>query len=63
MEALDGGLPDRSVHPFDLAVGPLISRLGEAMIDVGESAPIFEWTIPEASWFSIYRPTLLPELD
>ena len=33
MIAFDGGLLDRAVHPFDLAVGPGMPDLGEAMFD------------------------------
>jgi hypothetical protein len=32
--ALDGGLLERSVHPFDLAVGPWMVGLGETMLDL-----------------------------
>lgn len=35
IEALDGGLFEGSVHALDLAVGPGMLRLGQAMIDVG----------------------------
>jgi hypothetical protein len=34
--AFDGGLLDRPVHPFDLAVGPGMLDPGQAMLD-----PIF----------------------
>ena len=33
MKALDGRLFDRAVHAFDLAVGPGVGRLGEALLD------------------------------
>lgn len=33
VEALDGGLFQRAIHPFDLAVGPGVSGLGQAMLD------------------------------
>lgn len=33
VEALDGRLLDRSVHPFDLSVGPGMLHLGQAMLD------------------------------
>ena len=33
MVAFDGGLLDRSVHPFDLAVGPRVLDLGEPVLD------------------------------
>ena len=32
--AFDGRVLDGSVHPFDLAVGPRVARLGEPVIDV-----------------------------
>ncbi len=38
VEALDGGFFEGSVHAFDLAVGPGMFRLGQAMIDVGFGA-------------------------
>ena len=33
MKALDGRLFDCAVHPFDLAIGPGVGRLGEALLD------------------------------
>lgn len=33
VEALDGGVLDRAVHPFDLAIGPGVPDLGEAVLD------------------------------
>ena len=38
VEAFDGRFFDGSVHAFDLAVGPGMFRLGQAMIDVGFGA-------------------------
>ena len=35
VEALDGGFFEGSVHTFDLAVGPGMFRLGEAVVDIG----------------------------
>ena len=32
--ALDGGFLEGAVHAFDLAIGPRMPRLGQAMIDV-----------------------------
>ena len=32
--ALDGGVLDRAVHAFDLAVGPRMIRLGQPVLDV-----------------------------
>ena len=34
VEALDGRVLDGAVHPFDLAIGPWVLRLGRAMIDI-----------------------------
>ena len=34
MVALDGRLLDGAVHPFDLAVRPRVTRLGEAVLDI-----------------------------
>ena len=42
VEAPDGGLFDRPVHPLDLAVGPRMLRLGQAMVDVGKGASVLE---------------------
>jgi hypothetical protein len=42
MIAFDGRLLDRTVHPFDLAVGPRVTWFGEAVLDVGVSAYRFE---------------------
>lgn len=42
MEAPDGGLFDRAVHPLDLAVGPRMLGLGQAMVDVDDGAGVFE---------------------
>jgi hypothetical protein len=41
-ESFDGGVFDCSVHAFDLAVGPWMLWLGEAMVDIGESTSILE---------------------
>ena len=40
--SLDRSLLDRPVHPFDLAVGPGMSDLGEAMVDPVFGAPHVE---------------------
>jgi hypothetical protein len=42
IEAFDRRIFDRSVHAFDLAVSPRMLGLGEAMIDVGFGAGVFE---------------------
>ena len=46
MEPLDGGLLDRSVHPFDLAVGPWMSGLGQAMVNIVLGTRILERMSP-----------------
>ena len=33
VEAFDGGILDRAVHPFDLAIGPGVLDLGQAVLD------------------------------
>lgn len=35
VEALDRGIFERSVHAFDLAIGPRMFRLGQSVVDVG----------------------------
>src|SRR5262245_20700104 len=47
VEPLDGRLLDGVVHALDLAVGPGVLRLGEAMIDVVAGAGDFEGMGPE----------------
>ena len=47
VEALDGRLFERSVHAFDLTVGPWMTRLGEAMIDTVLGTGIFEGVHPK----------------
>jgi hypothetical protein len=47
VEALDRGLLDRAVHALDLAVGPRMLGFGQAMIDVGAGAGVFEGMGPE----------------
>ena len=44
--AFDGGVLDGSVHAFDLAVGPRVLGLSEAMIDIVLSAGVFEGVRP-----------------
>ena len=34
VEAPDGRVLDRAVHPLDLTVGPRMTRLGQAVLDV-----------------------------
>ena len=38
VEAPHGGFLERAVHPLDLAVGPRVARLGQAVVDVGLGA-------------------------
>ena len=40
--ARDGGFLERPVHPFDLAVGPRVVRLGQAVLDAVLGAGEFE---------------------
>jgi hypothetical protein len=47
VEALDRRLLDGPVHPLDLAVGPGVLWLGQAMIDVGLCAGQLEGMGPE----------------
>ena len=47
--ALDGGLFERSVHPFDLAVGPWMVGLGETMLDLVLAAHAIEHVHPVAA--------------
>lgn len=42
VEAWDGCIFKRSVHAFDLAVGPRVTRLGQAVVDVVLRAGILE---------------------
>ena len=42
IEAFDRRILDRPVHAFDLAIGPRMLGLGEAMIDVGFGTGVFE---------------------
>ncbi len=61
MVTLDGGLFDRAVHPFDLAVGPWVVGFRQPMLD-----PIGVADHVEAHWSgigSVPVPGLLGELD
>jgi len=49
VEALDGGILDGAAHPLDLAVGPGMLGLGQAMIDIVAGAGHVEGVSPE--WF------------
>jgi hypothetical protein len=42
VETPDGGFFDGAVHALDLAVGPWMLWFGQAMIDAGEGAGVFE---------------------
>lgn len=48
VKALDGGVLDGAVHPFDLTVGPRVPGLGGPVFDVVCGAGIFESMRPEA---------------
>lgn len=64
VEALDCGILDREVHPLDLAVGPGMLGLGQAMIGIIAGAGHFEgmspeWLLPLDHGFDIgHSPTL-----
>src|SRR5215211_1929941 len=47
VEALDGGVLDRAVHPLDLTVGPGMTRFGQSMFDVEVGTGRFERMAPE----------------
>ena len=47
VEAFDGCVLDGPVHPFDLAVGPRVLRLGGAVIDAGLGTGILEGVRPD----------------
>jgi hypothetical protein len=61
MEALDGCLFDRAVHPLDLTVGPGMVRLGEPVLDAVGRADHVEAHLPRPGSVTIAR--LLSELD
>ena len=50
MVALYGRLLDGAVHPFDLAVGPRVPRLGESMFDIEVGAGCFEGMAAEGQF-------------
>mgnify|MGYP007061248530 CR=1 FL=1 len=47
VEAFDGRVFDRAVHPFDLPVSPRMPGLGETVVDVVSSVGRFEGVSPE----------------
>ncbi|CAP57828.1 unnamed protein product (plasmid) [Gluconacetobacter diazotrophicus PA1 5] len=47
VEALDGGVLDRAVHPLDLAIRPGMSRLCQSMLDIEISTGQFKRVAPE----------------
>lgn len=55
VEALNRGFLDGPVHPFDLAIGPRVSRFGQAMIDVILGAGKFKGMSPEG-FAAFHRP-------
>lgn len=61
MEAFDGCVLDRAVHPLDLAVGPGMVRLGEAMLDVVGLADHVEAHLPREGGVPVAG--LICELD
>ena len=42
VEAFDRGLFDRALHALDLTVGPRVFGLGQAVVDAGKGAGVFE---------------------
>ncbi len=61
MEALDSGILDRAVHPLDLAVGPGMVRLCQAVLDPVGVADHVEAHGPGEDRIPV--PRLLSELD
>lgn len=61
MEAFDGSVFDRAVHPLDLPIGPGMVRLGEAMLDVVGLADHVEAHFPREGGVPVAR--LICELD
>jgi hypothetical protein len=61
MQALDGGLVDRAVHPFDLAIGPWMVGFGQPVLDPVGLADHVEARLPGIDGIPV--PRLLCELD
>lgn len=61
VEAFDGGVLDCPVHPLDLAVGPGMVGLGEAVLDPVRLADRVETHLPGIDGVPV--PGLLSELD
>lgn len=61
VEAFDGCIFDRAVHPLDLPIGPWMVRLGEAVLDVVCLADHVEAHLARPGGVAIAR--LLGELD
>jgi hypothetical protein len=61
MEAFDGRLLDRSVHPLDLSVGPGVTRLREPVLDVDRFADHVEAQLTRPGGITVTR--LLGKLD
>jgi hypothetical protein len=61
MEAFDGRLLDRAVHPLDLTVGPGMVRLGEPVLDVVRFADHVEAHLTRPGGVTVAR--LLGKLD
>ena len=61
MEALDGGLLDRAVHPFDLAIGPWMVGFGQPVLDPVGLADHIKAHRPGVDGISV--PRLLCKLD
>jgi hypothetical protein len=56
MVAMDSSLLDRSVHAFDLAIGPWMLDLGQPVINVVSGASTLECVTPEQLSFRSHLP-------
>ena len=61
MEALDGRVLDRAVHPFDLAIGPWMVGFGQPVLDPVGLADHVKAHRPGVNGLPV--PRLLCELD
>jgi hypothetical protein len=61
MEAIDGRLLDRAVHPLDLTIGPRVVRRGKPVLDVVRLKDHVEAHLPRPGGVAIAR--LVGELD
>ena len=62
MRAFDGGIFDRAIHSFDLAIGPRAVRLRQAVPDfIGTVDHVEAHSLARSRWCSV--PQLLSELN